>query len=53
MKNKILPHLIDLFNEGKFPVRELTKIYPANRLDDAIEDLKSGMVGYFCRISGS
>ncbi|EEA21021.1 hypothetical protein TMatcc_001029 [Talaromyces marneffei ATCC 18224] len=41
---KILPHLINLFNEGKFPVRELTKIYPANQLDKAIEDLKSGTV---------
>ncbi|PCH05440.1 hypothetical protein PENOC_028970 [Penicillium occitanis (nom. inval.)] len=41
---KILPQLLDLFNEGKFPVRGLTKIYPANRLDDAIEDLKSGTV---------
>ncbi|EED20608.1 alcohol dehydrogenase, putative [Talaromyces stipitatus ATCC 10500] len=41
---KVIPHLIELFNQGKFPVQQLTKIYPANRLDEAIEDVKRGKV---------
>ncbi|KAJ9647615.1 hypothetical protein H2204_000245 [Knufia peltigerae] len=39
-----LPRLIELFKEGKFPVDKLGKIYPATSIEDALRDLKRGLV---------
>ncbi|KAE8364609.1 chaperonin 10-like protein [Aspergillus caelatus] len=39
----LIPQLVQLFNEGKFPVNRFTKCYPARRLTEALEDLKSGL----------
>ncbi|KAE8379697.1 chaperonin 10-like protein [Aspergillus bertholletiae] len=38
----LIPRLVQLFNEGKFPVNQFTKCYPAQCLTEALEDLKSG-----------
>ncbi|KAB8261675.1 chaperonin 10-like protein [Aspergillus pseudonomiae] len=38
----LIPRLVQLFNEGKFPVNRFTKCYPAGCLTEALEDLKSG-----------
>lgn len=39
-----LPRLIQLHQQGRLPVEKLTKIYPATQLDQAIADLKAGLV---------
>lgn len=39
-----MPRLFQLYRDGKFPVDRLAKIYPAKQLDQAIADLKSGLV---------
>lgn len=39
-----IPELIDLHNEGKFPVERLVKVYPAEKMDEAIADLRDGKV---------
>ncbi len=41
---QFLPQLIELFKQGKFPVDKLGKIYPASSIDDALQDLKKGLV---------
>ncbi|OAP54228.1 hypothetical protein AYL99_11329 [Fonsecaea erecta] len=41
---QFLPRLIDLFQQGKFPVDKLGKIYPASSMDEALQDLKRGSV---------
>ncbi|KAJ5148319.1 hypothetical protein N7526_001671 [Penicillium atrosanguineum] len=40
----LIPQLLLLFREGKFPIDRLAKLYPADQLPQAIEDLKSGSV---------
>lgn len=40
----MIPRLIDLYRQGKFPVDQLCKVYPAENLDQALEDLESGKV---------
>jgi Zn-dependent alcohol dehydrogenase len=39
-----VPRLFQLYREGKFPIDRLAKVYPAEQLDKAIADLKSGLV---------
>ncbi|GAD91859.1 hypothetical protein NECHADRAFT_77081 [Paecilomyces variotii No. 5] len=40
----MIPQLLQLFREGKFPIDRLAEFYPAYKLPQAIEDLKSGSV---------
>ncbi|KAJ5942130.1 hypothetical protein N7516_002298 [Penicillium verrucosum] len=40
----IVPQLIDLYKQGKFPVDKLAKIYPPGDLEQAMADLQSGSV---------
>ncbi|KAJ9143867.1 Alcohol dehydrogenase superfamily, zinc-type [Pleurostoma richardsiae] len=39
-----IPHMIQLYYDGKMPLDRLAKIYPATDLDRAIEDLRKGSV---------
>ncbi|KAL1868981.1 hypothetical protein Plec18167_007983 [Paecilomyces lecythidis] len=41
---KIIPYLVQLHRDGKFPVEKISKVYPATKLDEALDDLKSGKV---------
>ncbi|KAJ5671263.1 Polyketide synthase enoylreductase [Penicillium longicatenatum] len=41
---QILPQLIDLYKRGKFPVDKLAKIYKADSIEKALDDLHSGSV---------
>jgi Zn-dependent alcohol dehydrogenase len=41
---QILPQLIDLYKRGKFPVDKLAKIYKADSIENALDDLHSGSV---------
>jgi hypothetical protein len=38
------PRLVELYKQSKFPVDKLSKVYPAEQLDQALEDLKTGKV---------
>jgi hypothetical protein len=40
----MIPRLVELYKQGKFPVDQLCKVYPAERIDQALDDLKSGKV---------
>ncbi|KAJ5097485.1 hypothetical protein N7456_008206 [Penicillium angulare] len=40
----LVPQLLQLSREGKFPIDRLAKVYPAEKLCEAIEDLKLGVV---------
>ncbi|OAA52998.1 Alcohol dehydrogenase superfamily, zinc-type [Cordyceps fumosorosea ARSEF 2679] len=39
---KVIPHLVQLYQEGRFPIDRISKTYPAECLDEALADLKSG-----------
>ncbi|RJE25379.1 alcohol dehydrogenase [Aspergillus sclerotialis] len=41
---QIVPRLVQLYRDGKFPVDRLSKIYPAGAIDQALEELHSGKV---------
>lgn len=41
---QILPQLIDLYKQGKFPVDKLAKIYKADSIEQALSDLHSGSI---------
>ncbi|CAM1506019.1 Fc.00g056600.m01.CDS01 [Cosmosporella sp. VM-42] len=41
---KVIPQLLDLYHAGNFPIDKISKQYPAECLDEAIEDLKLGRV---------
>ncbi|KAJ6088710.1 Polyketide synthase enoylreductase [Penicillium sp. IBT 16267x] len=41
---QILPQLIDLYKQGKFPVDKLAKIYKADSIEQALNDLHSGII---------
>ncbi|KAL7911354.1 hypothetical protein GGI35DRAFT_447225 [Trichoderma velutinum] len=41
---EMIPRLVELYKQGKFPVDRLSKVYPAEHLDQALEDLKNGKV---------
>jgi Zn-dependent alcohol dehydrogenase len=41
---QIVPQLIDLYKQGKFPVEKLAKIYPPDAIEQALADLHSGNV---------
>ncbi|KAF2788529.1 GroES-like protein [Melanomma pulvis-pyrius CBS 109.77] len=41
---QLIPQLLDLYHQGKFPINLISKCYPAECLSQAIEDLKSGIV---------
>ncbi|KAH6605524.1 hypothetical protein Trco_004677 [Trichoderma cornu-damae] len=40
----LIPRLFQLYRDGKFPVDRLARFYPAEQLDQAIADLKSGLI---------
>ncbi|KKP04923.1 AreB protein [Trichoderma harzianum] len=40
----LIPRLLELYRDGKFPVDCLAKVYPAEQLDKAITDLESGLI---------
>ncbi|PNP51905.1 hypothetical protein THARTR1_07496 [Trichoderma harzianum] len=40
----LIPRLLELYRDGKFPVDCLARIYPAKQLDKAIRDLESGLI---------
>ncbi|PNP54027.1 hypothetical protein THARTR1_05234 [Trichoderma harzianum] len=42
--HEMIPRLVELYKQGKFPVEKLSKVYPAEHLDQALEDLKTGKV---------
>ncbi|RFU75754.1 polyketide synthase, enoylreductase [Trichoderma arundinaceum] len=44
--HEMIPRLVELYKQGKFPVDELSKVYPAEHLDQALDDLKAGKVGF-------
>ncbi|KAL2692489.1 hypothetical protein Neosp_002899 [[Neocosmospora] mangrovei] len=39
---KLIPELLELYYSGKFPIDRISKCYPAEDLDKAIQDLKEG-----------
>lgn len=41
---QLLPHLITLYKQGKFPVDKLAKVYSADALNTALDDLHSGRI---------
>ncbi|KAJ5547900.1 Polyketide synthase enoylreductase [Penicillium frequentans] len=41
---QILPQLIDLYKQGKFPVDKLAKVYKADAIEQALSDLHSGSI---------
>ena len=41
---KFIPLLVQMFQSGGFPVDELCKTYPVSKIEEAIEDMKSGKV---------
>ncbi|RSL83980.1 hypothetical protein CEP51_004192 [Fusarium floridanum] len=41
---KLIPELLELYYNGKFPVDRISKCYPAEDLNKAIQDLKAGRV---------
>ncbi|KAM0469870.1 hypothetical protein ACHAPX_010255 [Trichoderma viride] len=40
----LIPKLLELYREGRFPVDCLAKVYPAEQLSKAIADLQSGLI---------
>ncbi|EHK15298.1 uncharacterized protein TRIVIDRAFT_38685 [Trichoderma virens Gv29-8] len=42
--HELIPRLVELYKQGKFPVDKLSKVYPAEQLDQALSDLKTGKV---------
>jgi Zn-dependent alcohol dehydrogenase len=44
MSTQLIPQLIELYHNGKFPVEKLAKVYAIDQLDKAIDDMKSGKV---------
>lgn len=41
---QLIPMLVDLYHQGRFPIDRISKCYPALSLDQAIADLKNGHV---------
>ncbi|KAJ5770000.1 uncharacterized protein N7511_002051 [Penicillium nucicola] len=41
---QLLPQLVDLYKQGKFPIDKLAKIYTTDNFDEAIHDLHAGTV---------
>ncbi|KAJ9143029.1 Alcohol dehydrogenase superfamily, zinc-type [Pleurostoma richardsiae] len=41
---QLIPQLAKLYEEGKFPIDKIAKVYDATALDQVIEDLKKGTV---------
>jgi len=39
-----VPRLIEMHQEGKFPIEKLSVVYPVERFEDAIHDMHSGKV---------
>lgn len=39
-----IPHLLDLYREGKFPFEKLIKTYPIEQINEAIADSEAGKV---------
>lgn len=40
----MIPRLVELYKQGNFPIDKLSKVYPAEQLAQALEDLKTGKV---------
>lgn len=45
---QVIPRLVQWHQEGKFPVGKMVKVYPAEELGKALEDLKAGTVRLLC-----
>ena len=41
---QLIPQLIQLYRGGKFPIDRVSKTYPAESVDEAIEDMRTGAV---------
>lgn len=41
---QFIPQLMELHRSGNFPIERLCKIYPIEKLETALTDLKSGSV---------
>lgn len=48
MTLQVIPRLVQWHQEGKFPVGKMVKVYPAEELGKALEDLKAGTVRLLC-----
>lgn len=46
MRPKLIPELLELYYSGKFPIDRISKCYPAEDLEKAIQDLKQGRVSH-------
>jgi Zn-dependent alcohol dehydrogenase len=44
MPQKLIPELLKLYYSDKFPIDRISKCYPAEDLNKAIQDLKAGRV---------
>lgn len=40
----MVPHLVQLYRDGEFPVDKLASVYSATAIDQALEDLRAGKV---------
>ena len=40
-----MPHLLELYKQGSFPIDQLATVYGTGDLELALEGLKSGKVG--------
>ena len=43
---KFIPKLMELHRSGHFPIERLCKVYPVEKLEQAMGDLKNGSVSY-------
>ena len=43
-ESQFIPELMELHRSGNFPIERLCKIYPFEKLETALADLKSGSV---------
>lgn len=41
---QFIPELMELHRKGHFPIERLCKVYPIEKLESALSDLKSGSV---------
>lgn len=43
-KRQFIPKLVELHQQGHFPVEKLCKVYPVSKIEDALHDLHEGSV---------
>ena len=44
---QFIPQLMELHRSGNFPIERLCKVYPVEKLEMALTDLKSGSVRWY------